>query len=349
MLISASFEDSRVKVAQDESSVIAKSILPLLKTFTSDGVGIIGCHSARIARESCEYDLLVLGGETLPFRTVKVGDVYLDVLFREAGDLGKADPEFLAALATVVPLRDTSLVLGGSRTTAKRGFQGNCRRAVGSKLTSALKSLGRAREALDRDAVQDADFWLLSAGYDFSFASAYSKGIVAAPSHILDQMKHLPRSPSRFRDWSDAVGLTLASRTSCENRLEGLSIVYDFLRSVEPDPEMLGVLSRYRSVDSIDLLKVKTSFLLRSIQSVDCFTFLGVEVVRSILDLTEYRSHELKTEPEPSKTIEFLTSGKDRLIAQDVISLLGLVRPRGLVGQAIDKLRDSVSVMAKLA
>jgi hypothetical protein len=110
---------------------------------------------------------------------------------------------------------------------------------------------------------------------------------------------------------------------------------------------MLRVLARYRSTDSIDLVRQKTTYLLKSMQSVDSFAYLGVEAVRTLLDLTEYRSHELNAEPEPSKTIEFLTSGKQRLIAQDVIRLLGLVRSKELIGVAADKLRDSVSLMAK--
>ncbi len=332
----------------DESSVVVQSILPLLKTFTSSGVAIVGCHSANISRPSCEYDLLIIGKEVLAYRTMKIGETYIDVLFRDDDELTKADPEFLVSLSTLVPLRDTSFILGGAKTSAKSGFQANCKGAASKRLTSALKSLGRASEALDRDAVPDADFWLLCAGYDFSFATLYSRGIIPAPSHILDQMKHLPRSPTRFRDWGDAVGLSFASRASCENRLEGLSVVYDFMRSVEPDSEMLRVLARYRSADSIELVREKATFLLGSMQSVDSFAYLGVETVRTLLELTEYRSHDLKAEPEPSKTIEFLTSGKDRLIAQDVIRLLGLVRPKEWVARAADKLRDSVSQMAKL-
>ena len=337
-----------MKKTHEESSVVVQSILPLLKTFTSSGVAIVGCHSANISRPSCEYDLLIIGKELLAYRTMRIGETYLDVLFRDADELTRADPEFQASISTLIPLRDTSLLLGSAKTSAKRSFQANCKGAAGKRLTSALKSLGRAKEALDREALPDADFWLLCAGYDFSFASLYSKGVVPAPSHILDQMKHLPRSPTRFRDWSDAVGLALASRASCENRLEGLSVVYDFMRSVDPDSEMLRVLARYRSADSIDLVREKSTFLLRSMQSVDSFAYLGVEAVRTLLDLTEYRSHELNAEPEPSKTIEFLTSGKQRLIAQDVIRLLGLVRSKELIGLAADKLRDSVSLMAKL-
>ena len=139
-----------MKQVPDESALIAQSIMPLLKTFTSSGIAILGCHSARTSRPSCEYDLLIIGKEVLGYRTMKVGDTYLDVLFRDADELTKADPEFLASLATLVPLRDTSLLLGSAKTAARKGFQTNCRAAASKRLTSALKSVGRASHTYER-------------------------------------------------------------------------------------------------------------------------------------------------------------------------------------------------------
>jgi hypothetical protein len=332
----------------DEAPTAAQSLFPLLKTFTAGDIAIVGCHAARISRESCEYDLLVIGKESLPYRTLRIGETYVDVLFKEPWELERADPQFLAGLSRLVPLRDNSLVLAGTLASAKRNFQTNCRNAADAKLASALKSLGRVQEASENAAYVDADLWLLSAGYDFSFGALLSQGVVPATSHIFDQMKALPAEHSHFREWSDAIGLSLSSRATCDNRLEGLSILYDLMRTVELDQRTLDILSRYRSPESMEVVRTKAMFQLESMQSVSCFAYLGLEVVQALTNLMDYRCHALSVEPDHLRIVEFLTDGKDRIIAQDVIRILELVRTKEMIQVAASSLRDCVTDMAKL-
>jgi len=332
----------------DEAPAAAQSLFPLLKAFTAGGIGIIGCHAARISRESCEYDLLVIGKESLPYRTLRIGETYVDVLFKEPSELESADPQFLVGLSRLVPLRDSSLVLASTQTSAKKNFRTNCRSAAGARLASALKSLGRSQDASDNAANVDADLWLLAAGYDFSSAALLAQGVVPAASHIFDQMKMLPGEHSHFKEWSDAIGLSLAARASCENRLEGLSILYDFMRTVELDPGALDILSRYRSPESMEVVRTKALFQLESMQSVSCFAYLGLEVVQAVTNLMEYRSRALSVDPDHLRIIEFLTEGKDRILAQEVIRILEIVRTKEMIQAAAGSLRDCVTDMAKL-
>lgn len=332
----------------EEVSAAAQSILPLLKTFASSDIAIIGCHAAHLSRECCEYDLLVIGRETLPYRTLRIGETHVDVVFREASELEKADPQFLAGLSCLVSVRDGSLILVSTQTTAKRNFQTNCKNAATARLASALKSLGRVQEETDGGAIADADLWLLSAGYDFSCATLLAQGVVPAPSHLFDQMKALPAAHSHFMEWSEAVGLSLSSRATCDNRLEGLSILYDLMRTVELDPKALDILSRYRSPESMDVLRTKAMFQVESMQSVGCFAYLGLEAVQALTSLMDYRCQALSKEPDYLKTIEFLTEGNDRIIAQEVIRILGLVRTKEMIEAATNSLSQCVTDMAKL-
>jgi hypothetical protein len=324
-----------------------QTIIPVLKTFASDEVAIIGCHVSNLSRRSCEYDLLLVEKDRVPEKFVRVGDVYAELIFRTEKELEDPDPGLALELSSAVSLRDNSLRLATAITHCRRVFKANCRKATETHLASALKALARVDDTLSEKKLLEADLWLLSAGYDFAQAELLSRGTIPRPSHLLYQMKSVSKGRGAgFRQWAGACGLELASRASCEIRLEAVSIIYDVLRTTGAGPSLSMRLGRYASRESSEILGAKANEILASMESAECYSFLGQEVTKSLLDLYLLRASRRSREPDYDVTGD-LTAGKDRLISMDVIKALGLVRTEQIIRTASEGLKSSVSLLAK--
>ncbi|MDA4114207.1 MAG: hypothetical protein OK474_09195 [Thaumarchaeota archaeon] len=324
------------------------TILPVLKSFPTNEVAIIGCHALNLSRRSCEYDLLIVNRDPIPEKFIKVGEGYAKIIFRNERDVRQPDPQLALTLASAVPLRDSSLLLAGATSDCKRSFSANCRKSMETRLASSLKSLARAEELLSEKETQEADLSLLSAARDFAYAELLMSEKVPSPSHVLGQIKALPkRRPSSFKQWADAFGLELASRVSCENRFDALSVIYDVLRTSAFEKETVVQMGRYREIEAIQVMEMKVGELLSSMQSAECFSFLGQEVVQSLVDLYLLHVSRLSKEKNYSRVIRELTVGSDRLISEDVVKSLGLVRSPEIIRSAASGLKSAVSSLAK--
>jgi hypothetical protein len=333
-------------VAATQTDPNTQTILSVLKTYPSNEVAIVGCHTARISRKSCEYDLLVISKDRTPPKYVRAGEFYAKIIFRSEKDLRSPEPELAASIARATVLRDGSLLLAGTVANCRRKFKENCGNAAESHLAAALKALGRVEEKLGRD-LPEADFWLTSAATDLCIAEIFSSLQVPSPSHLFAQMKGLSkRKSASFKEWTEAIGFKLASRPSCENRLEALTVLYDVLRTTAMDMPMSLKFGRYRAEDAIAIVRGKATELLASRETIECYSFLGYEIVRTTLDLHAMHCYSLDKEPDYSNVTSELTSGPDRLISDELLKGMGMVRQTQLVKAGADSLRSAVSALA---
>lgn len=323
-----------------------QTILSVLKTYPSSEVAIIGCHAARMSRSSCEYDLLVVSRDPTPMKYVRVGESYAEIAFRSEAELRAPELELATALAKATVLRDGSLLLAGTIASCKRKFKENCTKAAESHLAAALKALGRVDELVARN-TREADFWLVSAANDLGVSEVFSSKQVPSPSHLFSQMKGLSnKRAGSFREWTEASGFRLASRASCENRLETLGVLYDILRTTAMDMPMSLRFGRYRSEDAMAVVRGKANELLRSLETIECYSYLGNEVVKTVLDLHAMHCYAIGREPDYSNVTGDLTAGADRLISEDLLGGMGIVRTAELVRAGADSLRSAVSSLA---
>ncbi len=326
-----------------------QAMQPILDTFLGGPVALSGCHAAGIARPSCEYDVLVVTPEERPATTMRAGGTYFDIFFiSDRVMMNPGNSELAVALSSVVHLRDSTLVLSTSSSTAKAMLGENAKRSAEGRLASALKALGRVDEGLSRGGARDADFWLVSAGYDYCFASNFAATAVPAPSHALAQMQALSkRGRTNFESWSRATGLERASKSSSERRLEGLSIIYDIMRTSHLENEGVRTFDRFSTAAAFEVVDAKAKFLLSSLQSVDSYAYLGFESVLAISALLQLQSIKISLEPNYTGIITNLTRGADRIISEEVVKSMGLNRTERTIRENADILRESVSDLAK--
>jgi hypothetical protein len=333
-------------VSRTETDPNTQTILSVLKTYPSNEVAVVGCHTARMSRKSCEYDLLVVSRDPTPPKYARVGEFYAKIIFRSERELRDPEPELSASLARATVLRDGSLLLAGTIASCRRKFKDSCGKAAESHLAAALKALGRVDEKVGEN-LPEADFWLTSAATDLCVSEIFSSLQVPSPSHLFAQMKALSRRKSAiFKEWTDASGFKLASRSSCENRLEALAVLYDVLRTTAMDMPMSLKFGRYRSEDAVAIVRGKALGLLDSRETVECYSFLGYEFVRTVLDLHAMHCYVLKKELKYSNVTGELTSGPDRLISDDLLRAMGIVRQSELVKAGANSLRSAVSALA---
>jgi hypothetical protein len=333
-------------VSRTETDPNTQTILSVLKTYPSNEVAIVGCHTARMSRKTCEYDLLVVSKDPTPPKYVRVGEFYAEIIFRSERELRDPDPELSVSLARATVLRDGALLLASTIASSRRKFKENCGKAAESHLAAALKALGRVDEKVWQN-LPEADFWLTSAATDLCVSEIFSSLQVPSPSHLFAQMKGLSRRKSAiFKEWTEASGFKLASRSSCENRLEALAVVYDVLRTTAMDSSMSLKFGRYRSEDAVAIVRGKALELLDARETVECYSLLGYETVKTVLDLHAMHSYALKRELDYSDVTGELASGPDRLISEDLLKAMGIVRQAELVKAGADSLRTAVSALA---
>lgn len=314
----------------------ASTILrPLLDSHLDSAVAIVGCSASGIDRYSCEFDVLIVTEDRAPSASLKFGDVYVDATFITDEDVLKPDtPEHALALAGAKPVRDTSLILSTGSATTSAMLSESAEKASRGKLASALKTLGRAEAALAKEELIDADFWLLSASYDFAHALLFTKETLPSPSHLLSQLRENAGGVVRgFEAVSAGAGLEAAARAGCGARLEGVGVLHDLLR--EGKPETLGAeWSKVRT----EVMAAKANELVTRIELAECYSFLGQEAVEGVAALQRLN---------PGKTLAALTTGEERLLGERLVRQLGLARERGAVSSGLELLKKQVAALAK--
>ena len=328
---------------------LSLAIQPILDTFLNHAVALTGCHTYGIARASCEYDIIVVSEEEKPDASMRVAERYCDLSFMSREEImNPASPELAVALSSLVPLRDTSWTLSTAASANKAMFASNAERSAESRLSQALKDMGRADEALGKNSAIDADFWLTAAGYDFALSSFYASEVTPAPSHILKEMKTISsKGEASFTEWSASVGLEQASRESCTKRLDGLSTIYDIMISSGADARSNRLIEARRTEHAVEILHAKARNLLDSLQSVDCFAYLGYEAVYSLFALLELQSIKESVEPEYGSIVNALTKGRLGIISEEVIKELGWGRDERTLRRSMELLRQAISDQAK--
>ncbi len=338
-----------LRIVKEPRASSLQAMQPILDSFLGGPVALSGCHASGIARPSCEYDVLVVTPEERPATTMRAGGTYFDIFFiTDKLMMSPANSEIAVALSSIVHLRDSTLVLSTSSSTAKAMLNENAKRSAEGRLAGALKALGRVDEGLSRGSATDADYWLASAGYDYYFASNFAATALPAPSHALAQMQALSkRGRTNFESWSRATGLERASRSSSERRLEGLSIVYDAIKTSYSEKEGVRTFDRFSSAAAFEVVDAKARFLLSSLQSVDSYAYLGFESVLALSALQQLHSMKSSLEPNYTAIITDLTHGRDRIISEEVVKSMGLTRTERSIRENTDILRESVSDLAK--
>ncbi len=302
--------------------------------YLDSAIAIIGCRSRGAERTSCEYDVLVVSDEKLPPKSVKIGRVFMDLIFTtEKEILNPANPEHVLSLASAKPIRDTSLVLSTSTAANSAILTESARKASGVRLASAVKILGRVDEALAKKSTRDAEFWLLAATYEFGYAWLLSKEVLPSPSHLLSQMREASRgTPAYFEGFSAGVGLEAAGRAGCGARVEGVSVLHDILRGRSQGAQQIWPPAR------TEVLASKANALISVAELAECYSFLGQEVVDDELALMK---------GPPKRTFSDITSGNDRLLGERLVRQLGLARNEASVRAGFEKVRKQVSALAK--
>jgi len=314
----------------------ATLLRPVLDTYMDAAVALVGCTSRGIGRYSCEYDVLVVTQEKPPPTTLKVGDEYVDVNFTTEKEILKpANPEHAVSLAYAQPVRDTSLILSTSSATNTATVSESARKASRTRLSSSLKTLGRAEEALNKKDLVDADFWLLAASYEFGYALLLNREVLPSPSHLLAQLREGSKgNPKGFEGLSMGAGLEAAGRAGCGARLDAVTVLHDLLREGSKEAANESKWSKART----GIVAAKAQELLTRVELAECYSFLGQELVDGMMTLL--RRH-------PKRTVSSLTEGKDRLLGERMVRQLGLARGEKPVQSGLEVLRQQVSALAR--
>jgi len=270
----------------------------------------------------------------------------MDLIFiDEKRALKPTDPESAASMAQVQPVRDSSLLISTSSSAAVAVFSDSCKRSTRTRLGSALKSLGRSDDALSKDSTKEADFWLLAASYDYAHALLYSREVVPSRSHLIGQLRSLPKgTSSSFEAFSLAAGIEKSSRSSCASRLEGVAVLQDVLRGNQ-DPGKSGRASWTEA--RFDIVGAKAQELSTRMEHAESYSFLGQEVVQGIVEVASAPSV-----PEPDRfakaaDVGHVFSGGRQLLGDRLLKELGLNRGAASIKDSLAVLRDQVSVLAK--
>ena len=314
----------------------ASLLRPILDFYLDSAVGLVGCNSRDIGRYSCELDVLVVTSEQRPPTSLRMGGIFVDLMFAPEKEVHKpVDPEHAMSMATARPVRYASLVLSTSSAANFAVFGESARKASEIRLASALKILGRAESALAKGAPRDADFWLLAASYEYGYALLLSKEVLPSPSHLLSQLREGPKgNPLEFEGLSKGSGLEAAGRAGCGARLEGITVLHDLLRegASEAGTEAEWPKARTENVSA------KAQELVTRVELAECYSYLGQELVDGMMTLMKRH---------PRRTLTSLTEGTDRLLGERLVRQLGLARSEEAVRLGIGGLKQQVSLLAR--
>ncbi len=315
---------------------------PVLDMYRGVPVAIVGCRSVGLARASCETDVLVVTSERRPAVTIKTGGGYTDILFvPEREVLTPSNPEHTVALSHARIVRDSSLILSTSLASNLAISGAAAGRSSARRLASALKSLGRVQDALGRGAHVDADYWLLSASYDFAYAWLYSGETSPSPSHLLTQLKGMSRRGQKgFEAFSAGAALSGASRANCRSRLDGLAVLYDV---VGGGHERRPIGRQFWSASRLASITAKAGDLTERVELAECYAYLGTEVLNCLRELARLEVGEAKRAAGPAA----LSTGGERLLGDRLLRDLGLSRQKGELQSAAATVKSQVSSLAR--
>lgn len=321
-----------------------QSLRPVLDMYLDSSVAVVGCHSGELSRNSCELDILVVGNDTKPATSVKLGGTFMDLFFIAEKDAMKPrDPEHAVALASARPVRDASMVLSAGSSAAQAMLSESCKKSASRALASALKSLGRGDEALAKGATAEADLWLLAGSYDFARALLYSKEVMPSPSHLFGQMKQQSSAASEaFGAFCEAAGLAMSSRAACASRLEGVSVLRDLIVHGRPDARNGAVVSDA----GFQIVRGKVVELGTRIEHAECYSFLGMELVSDLLAIPARKGRRRKGAG-LGPDVGSLLTGEERLLGERLAADVGLTRSKETIEGAIRKLDEQVSMLAR--
>jgi hypothetical protein len=326
------------------ASPAAQLLRPLLDMYMDSAVAVTGCHAAGFQRNTCELDVLVVGKERRSPASVKLGGVYMDIVFLDEKEaLNPSNPEHAASLATATPVRDTSLVLSTSSAAGTAVLSDTFGKCARGRLGSAVKALGRADGALAAKDLRETGFWLLSATYDFARGLLYSKETLPSPSHLLRQMREQSRkAPGAFEAFSGGAGLGRSSKQASERRLEAIAVLHDILRTRSTPtsgPE------RGWSDIGLEILRQKSSELGLRIEHSENYSFLGQEVVDDVMQLAAQGGS--KRGPKVSSDKGELVVGGERLLGGRLVEDLGLVKEAPSLEASLKAVNEQVSALAR--
>ena len=315
---------------------------PILDTYRGSALAVVGCHARGLERPSCELDVVVVTNEKRLSSTVRIGEVFLDLFFvSEKEVLKPSNPEHSVSLAHAKTVRDTSLILSTSLASNLAVLVSSAKRSSSQRLASALKSLGRAEEALSKGPAIDADYWLLSAVYDYAYSLLYSGEVPPSPSHLLSQLKSQSKTaPKSFESFTTGAGLENSSRMSCGSRLDGVAVLYDVLGGGHEGAK--AIRPRW-SATRLECVSSKARELNQRIEHAECYSYLGTEMLNALGQLIAREGRATKTGIGPGA----LTTGKNRLLGDRLLKELGLVRERDSLKEALELVRGQVTRLAR--
>lgn len=319
---------------------------PILDTYKDAAVAVVGCNATGIQREKCELDVVLVSEEVSPPVSLRTGVTYCDLFFvNEKEALQPTDPEIALSLAQAKPVRDTSLVLSTSTAAAMAVLGENSKRASQSRLASCLKVLGRAEDAISQDRVQDANYWLLAASFDFAYSWLYAREMLPSPSHLLGQLKEQSKGNARnFEAFAAAAGLEQASRKACTQRLDALYLLYDIMKSRQSGAyESGGAISDV----GFQIVKGKAEELNGLNDHAECYSFLGKRVA-DLLDAVARVS--LPAGGSPARGYPLLSSLADEkqgLLSRTLIGELGLERGKRDIEKSLEMMKEQVAKLAR--
>jgi hypothetical protein len=330
----------------DSAESLSKQLGPILDTYLNQAVGVTGCHSYGIGRPTCELDVVVVSEDRATPYAAKIGGKYTDIYFMTEAEVMKPrDPETAVALAHLIPVRDSAWVISTGSSANKALLNETTEACAETRLAASLKALGRADEAYGKNSMQDADFWIATAGYDLALAWLYAEGSPPAPSHLLQQVKANSKGEgTRFEAWSRSVGLEQGTRAACERRLDSLSVLYDVIGVREGKGEEDSL---KRGSAGIEIVSAKAHGLLGAMQPVDCFTYLGYDAVKTLGSVVTLFKEESAPPPDDPLFLSSLTKGKNKLLGESLVEAMGFGRPDKSVGKALAQLRGTISAFAK--
>jgi hypothetical protein len=324
-------------------TTVLRSVLDMYK---DAAVAVVGCHAAGTQRESCELDVVVVTDETRPYSAVKFGNRFFDLYFvtrKEA--LNPADAEVAMSLARAKPVRDADLVLSTSLVSNQAMMSGNSKKCASLRLASCLKALARTEESLIEERIRAANYWLLSASYDFARSWLYGQESIPSPSHMLKQLKeHSKGSSMNLEAFLRGAGLQRSSRRECAARLEAVSVVYDIIGSHRTGD---CAFEPFVSETSCQVVKAKAAQMAEAMEHAESYSFLGSEVVRVLLAVARAGRQQADRADDGVDVADVLSEGEHGLLGDSLVHDLGLQRSKIEVEGALTTIRGQVAKLAR--
>ncbi len=292
----------------------------LQREFPGSALGLIGCHSSGEAYLPCEYDYLVVSKER-GFERRLINEEYIDIVFVDEEDLlnVSTDPLILALIDAEV-ISDPRWVLTPVVSRIKAEASKHLRSFARRVMFKSLSDLGRFQDALDAGNCFDASFWLQSSAYGLAAAFVAYRGSVPRGSHLLPEFRRVAdEADGVFEIWSTVLGLNLASKVSVMRRLDAFRDLLQAGSGISSSPVFAELGSTYM------LTEARSNYLLRSHAVADAYSYLGLELMRAVEELYEFRCISAGKTPVYQNMFSHLARlGASRGLSMQTVRLIGL-------------------------